>query len=149
MRCPKATTRAPSQPAYFPFFSAENRQRNLVRSQKRGDFRDFHAAPVQKRGGVVCGKSLVRESENARERFPRLKELSELALGNFLQDHEAIGAICDKYRASAHNGWTFPPLSEARSAWEDRYGPTTWECEMEDWGTERKLGTEGVEGSGG
>src|SRR5437867_1542078 len=30
---------------------------------------------------------------------PRLRELSELALANFLTDPEAIGAICTKFRS--------------------------------------------------
>src|SRR5262249_16863015 len=66
--------------------------------------------------------------DDARARVPRLKfDLTEVGLRNFLLDEESIGITCTKYRSSAFNGWSFPPLAECRSAWERRYGPTSWD----------------------
>ena len=63
-RCPKATTMAPSQPAYvtrnFPVLFGRNRRRDLLAGQNRGDFRDFHRGSSPKMGEVVCGKLLPR-----------------------------------------------------------------------------------------
>jgi hypothetical protein len=71
---------------------------------------------------------------DARERFPRLKELSDEALAIFLTDPEALSPICEKYRSKFYNGWTFGPLAECRAGWVDRYGPVKWESDVEDWG---------------
>lgn len=69
----------------------------------------------------------------ARERVPRLRyDLTEAGLRNFLVDSEALGIVCTKYRTSAANGWSFPPLSECRAAWCNRYGPVDWSPE-EEW----------------
>ncbi len=66
--------------------------------------------------------------------MPRLRELTEVGLRNFLIDEESIGIPCTKYRAAIGNGWTFPPLPEAREAWERRYGPVKWDnAEAWDW----------------
>lgn len=73
--------------------------------------------------------------DDARVKVPRLRELTEVALRNFLLDEESIGTTCTKYRAAIGNGWTFPPLTEAREAWSRRYGPITWEnAEAVEWG---------------
>ena len=73
--------------------------------------------------------------DDARAKVPRLRELTEVALRNFLLDEESIGTTCTKYRAAIGNGWTFPPLAEAREAWSRRYGPITWEnAEAVEWG---------------
>jgi hypothetical protein len=45
-----------------------------------------------------------------------------------------MGVLIEKYRNSAANGWSFPPLSECREAWSKRYGPTNWDTDMIDWG---------------
>jgi hypothetical protein len=73
--------------------------------------------------------------ENAITRVPRLRyELTEVGLREFLLDEARIGAACSKYRQSKANGWTFPPLAEARSAWIRLYGPTVWDNpEVEEW----------------
>jgi hypothetical protein len=74
--------------------------------------------------------------EDAREKVPRLRELTDNALRNFLVNEDQIGAICTKYRSGAANGWTFPPLAEARDAWARQYGPQKWDApDMIDWGT--------------
>jgi hypothetical protein len=67
------------------------------------------------RPSTAFTKNLV---EDAREKIPRLRmDLTEVALHNFLMDEERIGVSCTKYRAAIGNGWTFPPLAEAREAW--------------------------------
>ena len=65
--------------------------------------------------------------EDARIKVPRLRDLTEVALRNFLTDEEALGVTCTKYRAAIGNGWSFPPLNEAREAWCGRYGPMKWD----------------------
>jgi Mesyanzhinovviridae DNA primase len=72
--------------------------------------------------------------DDARAKVPRLRELTEVALRNFLLDEESIGTTCTKYRAAIGNGWSFPPLSEAREAWCRRYGPVKWDApDLVDW----------------
>jgi hypothetical protein len=69
-----------------------------------------------------------RLRDDAKERVPRLKwDLSDVMLKDFLTDPERIGIVCEKYRANTANGWTFPPLDEARAAWVRKYGPTDWQ----------------------
>jgi hypothetical protein len=90
---------------------------------------------LPKRRGTAYTKSLI---EDARENVPRLRDLTEVALRDFLvnEDQIGIGAACTKYRDSSANGWTFPPLAEAREAWSRQYGPQRWDApEMIDWGT--------------
>jgi hypothetical protein len=87
------------------------------------------------RPSTAFTKSLI---DDARARVPRLRELTEVALRNFLIDEESIGVACTKYRASFGNGWTFPPLAEAREAWARRYGPVQWDhASAEGWGTRK------------
>jgi hypothetical protein len=76
------------------------------------------------RSSTAYTRSLI---DDARARVPRLRDLSEVALRNFLMDEESIGTTCDKYRNASANGWTFPPLAEAREAWCQRYGPVKWD----------------------
>jgi hypothetical protein len=79
---------------------------------------------------IAYTRSLV---EDAKEKVPRLRDLTEVALRNFLLDEESLGTTCTKYRNASANGWNFPPLSEAREAWCRRYGPVTWETDATDW----------------
>ena len=89
--------------------------------------------------GALAGKpntaytrSLI---EDAKTKVPRLRwDLTEVGLRNFLLDEESIGIVCTKYRSSNNNGWSFPPLSEARAAWSQRYGSVKWDNpDAEDW----------------
>ena len=73
--------------------------------------------------------------DDARAKVPRFRDLTEVALRNFLMDEESIGIVCTKYRAAIGNGWSFPLLTEAREAWCRRYGPTKWDNpDATDWG---------------
>jgi Family of unknown function (DUF5906) len=93
-------------------------------------------------GAFKKGKSDVRSTaytmsliEDARKKVPRLHDLTEVALRNFLVNEDQIGAICTKHRGASGNGWTFPPLAEAREAWSRQYGPQQWDApDMIDWG---------------
>ena len=61
--------------------------------------------------------------------------LTEIGLRNFLLDEERIGTICTKYRSANTNGWSFPPLAEAREAWERCYGTVKWDNpDAKEWG---------------
>ena len=80
---------------------------------------------------VALTRALV---ENARQRVPRLR----VALRNFLTDQEAMGVEIKKHRTSSANGWEFPLLSECREAWSNRYGPTQWDTNINDWGDEEE-----------
>ena len=83
------------------------------------------------RPSTAFTRSLV---EDARAKVPRLRDLTEVALRNFLLDEEALGVICTKYRAAIGNGWSFPLLNEAREAWSRRYGPTKWDTpDAKEW----------------
>ena len=83
------------------------------------------------RPSTAFTRSLI---DDARANVPRLRELTEVGLRNFLVDEESIGIACTKYRANIGNGWTFPPLAEAREAWSRRYGPVNWDnAEAVDW----------------
>jgi hypothetical protein len=84
---------------------------------------------------VAMTRALV---ENAKQRVPRLRDLSDVALRNFLTDQEAMGVLIEKYRTSAGNGWKFPLLSECREAWCKRYGPTQWDTNINDWGDDEE-----------
>jgi Family of unknown function (DUF5906) len=82
------------------------------------------------RPSTAFTKALI---DDARSKIPRLRDLTEVALRNFLVDEESIGIACTKYRTNIGNGWTFPPLAEAREAWCRRYGPLKWDSPVEDW----------------
>ena len=84
---------------------------------------------------VALTRALV---ENAKQRVPRLRDLSDVALRNFLTDQEAMGVLIEKYRNSAANGWKFPLLSECREAWCKRYGPISWDTDINDWGDDEE-----------
>ena len=105
-------------------------------------------AALAKRPSTTYTQALIAD---AKSKVPRLRELTEVQLRNFLIDEESI-LPCEKFRSSIGNGWTFPPLAEAREAWERRYGPVAWDfAEAKHWGDkpEAKVKNGGVEGSGG
>jgi energy-coupling factor transporter ATP-binding protein EcfA2 len=92
---------------------------------------------VKDKPNTAWTRSLV---EDAKQKVPRLRgELTEVGLRNFLLDEERIGTVCTKYRSANKNGWSFPPLSEARSAWERCYGPVKWDNpDDSEWGEKEK-----------
>ena len=88
---------------------------------------------VKGKPNTAWTKSLV---EDAKSKVPRLRnDLTEIGLRNFLLDEERIGTICTKYRSANTNGWSFPPLAEAREAWERCYGTVKWDNpDAKEWG---------------
>jgi hypothetical protein len=99
---------------------------------------------LSKRPSTTYTQALIAD---AKSKVPRLRELTEVQLRNFLIDEESVGVPCEKFRSAIGNGWTFPPLAEAREAWERRYGPVAWDfADAKHWGD--KEGKKGVEGSG-
>ena len=72
--------------------------------------------------------------DDARERIPRLRYETDVALRNFLSDAGRLGVVCTKFRTAYANGWSFPPLSECREAFAKLYGPQDWDnSDAEDW----------------
>jgi hypothetical protein len=67
--------------------------------------------------------------QNAHEQVPRLKFEGGEALREFL-----VRMGCSKYRAASANGWSFPPLAEARSIWDRAYGTQKWDNPKAEWG---------------
>ena len=92
---------------------------------------------VKDKPNTAWTRSLV---EDAKLKVPRLRgELSEVGLRNFLLDEERIGTVCTKYRSANKNGWSFPPLAEAREAWERCYGTVKWDNpDAKEWGEKEK-----------
>ena len=69
----------------------------------------------------------------ARESSPRLKVESDHALGTFLR---AKGCLSDKNVRTVNGharGWKFPPLSEAREAWQEKIKNWKWRLELQAW----------------
>lgn len=88
---------------------------------------------LQKRPNTVLTTRLV---EHAKGQVPRLRfDLTAVGLRDFLLDEKRIGVACAKYRESAANGWSFPPLAECREAWSRLYGAIKWDTsEVKEWG---------------
>ena len=83
-----------------------------------------------KRRNTALTRSLL---DDARERVPRLRYETDVSLRNFLSDAGRLGVVCTKFRTSAANGWSFPPLAECREAFEQLYGPQLWDNPAEEW----------------
>ena len=67
--------------------------------------------------------------DDAVERVPRLRQLSDQELATFLKDWD-----CIHDRNSRVRGWKFPPLGELRAKWVRRYPGWEWDNpELQDW----------------
>jgi hypothetical protein len=74
----------------------------------------------------------IQSEERRLRTFPKASlELSDSMLEDFVTDEGWLKA--KKFRDSKRDGWTFEPLTESRQAWEQRYGPQTWN-EAKEWG---------------
>jgi hypothetical protein len=67
--------------------------------------------------------------EHARMASPRLKTCSDRAIGNYLTSKG-----CANMKYLRKQCWRFPPLDEARAAWEVRFGVTNWTNPCAGWG---------------
>jgi hypothetical protein len=87
---------------------------------------------IVNRPNTALTQSLIN---HAHSRFKRLVwELTDKTLRNFLTNPRKLGGVvCKKYRNSQYNGWSFPPLAEARAAWEKMWGKQNWENPVEEW----------------
>jgi hypothetical protein len=65
--------------------------------------------------------------EHARDCTPRLKLESDHVLGRALRDHG-----CTPFNREGR-GWEFPPLREAREAWQKRAPEQKWDHDLDDW----------------
>jgi hypothetical protein len=84
------------------------------------------------RANTTYTRSLMEDAKlngGARLRY----DLTDVTLRNFLTDPEKIGATCRKHRSALGNGWAFPPLSEARQAWEKIWGDVAWDNPAQEW----------------
>jgi hypothetical protein len=63
---------------------------------------------------------------DAKDKVPRLRDLSYNALATFLKEWG-----CDK-TGGDDRYWRFPPLAEMRAAWDQRYAPREWSA-VADW----------------
>jgi energy-coupling factor transporter ATP-binding protein EcfA2 len=93
----------------------------------------------KKRPSIAYTSCLIAD---ARERVPRLKDQSDVALTDFLKEKG-----CEKHRASEANAWKFLPLAEARATFVQAYGLQEWDNPGGEWGD--KVEEVEVEGSGG
>jgi len=70
---------------------------------------------------------------NARESSPRLKNETEHALGRFLREHKCTSREHVGTSIGRGKGWKFPPLIEARAAWEKKFPRWPWREKLEEW----------------
>jgi hypothetical protein len=77
-------------------------------------------------------KALLRD---IKERMPRISYVTEKALSMFLREHG-----CIPWRTAGERGWEFPPLPEARSLWERRYGSWLWRESLTEWRHYERIG---------
>jgi bifunctional DNA primase/polymerase-like protein/uncharacterized protein DUF5906/primase-like protein len=77
-----------------------------------------------------CEFAPTRDLVNdAKKRVPRLRDLSDKAMGEFLKKW---GCVPD--RTNVARGWQFPLLAKMRAEWNRRYGACEWDGpELEDW----------------
>ena len=72
--------------------------------------------------------------EDMKKHSPKNKYVTETELGRFLND---MG--CEQRSTGRARGWVFPPLADAREAWETYCGSWTWaQGEPTDWGVKPK-----------
>jgi hypothetical protein len=70
--------------------------------------------------------------EQARRISPKLKAVSDTALGLYLRDRGCTNAWPER-----HRGWQFPPLQECRDRWKQRFPETVWhDPETTEWTAE-------------
>ena len=82
--------------------------------------------PGMEPGNRIAAKAAL---DDARERIPKLKYVSETAFGRFLRKQG-----CTPWRTCSTRGWQFPPLSEARTTWDNKFGYWPWdEPALTEW----------------
>ena len=83
--------------------------------------------PKTPRFGAAFTKSL---SNDAKASVPKLQFMGDREMIRKLKDEWK----CVPYHTNVGQCWRFPPLSDCRTAWERRYGPTAWDYpEAGEW----------------
>jgi len=68
--------------------------------------------------------------DQAREISPRLKNVTDHAIGHYLTERK-----CDNTKkVMRRQGWTFPPLDQCRKEWEQRFPGWRWPPSFDDKG---------------
>ena len=83
------------------------------------------ARSTRKRKRTVMRPGLY---DQARRISPKLKGVSDTALGLFLRDHGCANAWPAQRR-----GWRFPALADCRDEWCKRFPLTSWSGGPADW----------------
>jgi hypothetical protein len=75
--------------------------------------------------GVMRKRTLRREGlyDQARRISPKLKGVSDTALGRYLRDPQRG---CTNAWVRRRRGWQFPPLTQCRERWKARFPETVW-----------------------
>jgi hypothetical protein len=68
--------------------------------------------------------------DQARSSSPKLKNVTDAALGRYLRDQG-----CKRARPQRRRGWEFPPLAECRKRWNERFPDTVWDEQVTEWET--------------
>jgi hypothetical protein len=82
-------------------------------------------------GGTQTRTRKVRSDglfDQARKISPKLRGMSDTALGRFLGDQG-----CKHTKVKGNRGWRFPLLSECRDKWCARFPHTDWDGGPSDW----------------
>ena len=67
--------------------------------------------------------------DQARRISPKLKAVTDAALGRYLNDQG-----CKRAWVHRERGWQFPPLAECRARWLERFPDTKWDdLDIENW----------------
>jgi hypothetical protein len=94
-------------------------------------------ANVDTHGGTFGSQTRVKVKglvEHARDSDPRLRWKSYHAIGQYLGAKERGCKPIEKVQFHRRSGWEFPPLKEARAAWEKRYPGWPWRLpDKQDW----------------
>jgi len=69
--------------------------------------------------------------DQARRSSPKLKNVTEAALGRYLSDKKRG---CKRCWMNRQRGWKFPPLAECREKWKEKFPDTVWDDQdIIDW----------------
>jgi hypothetical protein len=78
-------------------------------------------------GGGERTRTVWRDGlfDQARRSSPKLKNVTEAAIGRYLSNKKRGG--CTRCWVRGERGWKFPPLAECRKRWNERFPGTVWD----------------------
>jgi len=89
---------------------------------------------ITERDGMFDRKRTVWRDglyDQARRSSPKLKNVTEAALGRYLSDKKRG---CKRCWMNRQRGWKFPPLAECREKWKEKFPDTVWDDQdIIDW----------------